>query len=46
MLKIDGIPPRLTNQVCEELLCQQYFYRGQLQQEVDVLQLKVNGRWH
>ena len=46
MLQTDGIPPKLTNQVCEELFCQQYCYRGQLQQEVDVLQLKVNGRWH
>jgi hypothetical protein len=46
MLKIDGIPPRLTNQLCEELLCQQYWYQGKLVQEVDVLLLKVNGRWH
>ena len=46
MLEINGIPPRLANQVCEELLCQQYCYRSQLQQEVDVLLLKVNGRWH
>ena len=46
MLEIDGIPPKLANQVCEELLCQQYCYLGQLQQEVDVMQLKVNGHWH
>ncbi len=46
MLKTDGIPPRLNNQVCQELLCQQYRYRGKLQQDVDVLLLKVNGRWH
>ena len=46
MLETDGIPPRLNNQVCEELFCQQYCYRGQLQQNVDVLLLKVNGRWH
>ncbi len=46
MLETDGIPPRLNNQVCEEILCQQYYYRGQLQQDVDVLLLKVNGRWH
>ena len=46
MLETDGIPPRLNNQVCEELFCQQYCYRGQLQQDVDVLLLKVNGRWH
>ena len=46
MLEIDGIPPKLTNQLCEELLCQQYWYQGKLAQEVDALLLKVNGRWH
>jgi hypothetical protein len=46
MLEINGIPPKLTNQECEELICQQYWYRGKLVQEVDVLSLKVNGRWH
>jgi hypothetical protein len=46
MLETNGIPPKLTNQVCEELICQQYWYRGKLAQEVDVLSLRVNGRWH
>ena len=46
MLEINGIPPKLTNQVCEELLCQQYYYEGKLVQEVDILLLKINGRWH
>jgi len=46
MLEINGIPPKLTNQECEELICQQYWYRGKLTQEVDALSLKVNGRWH
>ena len=46
MLQTDGIAPRLSNQVCEALLCQQYCYRGEIQQEVDVLLIKVNGRWH
>ena len=46
MLEIDGIPPRLTNQLCEELCCQQYWYQGKLAQEVDALLFKVNGRWH
>ena len=46
MLQTDGIPPKLTNQVCEELICQQYWYEGKLAQEVDGLFLKVNGRWH
>jgi hypothetical protein len=46
MLEIDGIPPRLTNQLCEKLICQQYWYLGKMSQEVDALFLKVNGRWH
>lgn len=46
MLKINGTPPLLTNQLCEALLCQQYWYQGKLAQEVDVLLLKVNGHWH
>ena len=46
MLEINGIPPKLTNQVCEELICQQYWYQGKLAQEIDVLALRVNGRWH
>jgi hypothetical protein len=46
MLEINGIPPRLTNQLCKELLCQQYWYHGKLAQEVDALYFKVNERWH
>lgn len=46
MLETNGIPPRLTNQVCEDLICQEYWYRGKLEQAVDALFLKVNGRWH
>ena len=46
MLEIDGIPPKLTGQLCEELFCQQYWYQGKLAQEVDALFLKVNGHWH
>ena len=46
MLEINGIPPRLTEQLCEELICQQYWYHGKLAQEVDSLFIKVNWRWH
>lgn len=46
MLEINGIPPRLTNQVCEELICQEYWYHDKLQQGVDALSIKVNGHWH
>ena len=46
MLEIDGRPPRLTNQLCEEVFCQQYWAHGKLAQEVDCLLIRVNGRWH
>jgi len=46
MLEINGIPPRLTQQLCEELICQQYWYHGKLAQEVDCLFIKVNWRWY
>lgn len=46
MLEINGIPPRLTQRLCEELICQQYWYHGKLAQEVDVLFIKVNWRWY
>ncbi|MGD8526257.1 MAG: hypothetical protein PVJ63_08400 [Thioalkalispiraceae bacterium] len=46
MLEVNGIPPKLTNQTCESLLCQQYWHDGKLEQEVDVLLCKVNERWH
>lgn len=46
MLEINGIPPRLNNQVCEAVICQQYWYQHKLAQQVDALFIKVNGRWH
>jgi hypothetical protein len=46
MLEINGIPPKLSGQECEELICQQYWYLGKLENEVDILFLKVNGKWH
>ena len=46
MLETDGRTPKLTNQLCEELLCQQYWQQGKQVQEVDALLIKVNGRWH
>jgi hypothetical protein len=45
MLEIDGVPPRLANQFCEALICQQYWYQGRKVQEVDNLLIQVNGRW-
>lgn len=45
MLEINGIPPRLNGQECEELICQQYWQEGKLSKAVDVLYVKSHGRW-
>ncbi len=42
---VDGSPPDLRGQVCEELLCQQYWYDGALADEADVVLLQVRGGW-
>jgi hypothetical protein len=44
MLQIDGIQPKLEGHVCEVLICQQYWYDGKLDDEVDVLFIKADGR--
>jgi len=44
MLQIDGIQPKLDGHVCEALVCQQYWCDGKLQDEVDVLFIKADGR--
>ena len=31
---------------CDELLCQQYWYAGELADEADVLWLKLKGKWY
>lgn len=46
MLEIDGRQPRLNNQLCEALFCQQYWENGKLAREVDTLLIRVNGHWH
>ncbi|MGD8938099.1 MAG: hypothetical protein PVJ72_01895 [Gammaproteobacteria bacterium] len=46
MLQVDGIQPKLEGHVCEALICQQYWYNGKLDDEVDVLFLKADGRCH
>lgn len=46
MLEINGIQPRLEGHVCDELICQQYWYNGKMADEVDVLFVKADGRSH
>jgi hypothetical protein len=44
--EINGQPPELAGAICEELLCQQYWYRGEMKDGVNVLFLRFNGVWH
>lgn len=44
MLDINGIQPKLEGHVCEALICQQYWYNGKRENEVDVLYIKADGR--
>ena len=46
MIETDGAPPPLTGSSCEALLCQQYWYAGELADEADVLWLKLAGQWY
>lgn len=46
MLETNGIPPKLSGRECQELICQQYWYQGKLENEVDMLSIKANDRWH
>ena len=46
MLQIIGTIPNLTDTTCEALLCQQYWYQGELVTDVSVLFLKPeNHLW-
>ena len=46
MLEINGIQPKLDGHICEDIICQQYCREGKLINEVDVLSIKADGRWH
>lgn len=46
MLETDGIAPKLNGEICEALLCQEYWYAGKRVEAVDALFLRVRGRWH
>jgi hypothetical protein len=45
-LDINGEPPALTGVPCDELLVQQYWYRGELVEPANVVYLRFAGGWH
>jgi hypothetical protein len=46
MIEIDGEVPELEGQACEGLWCQQFWHRGEVADEADVVLIKLAGRWH
>jgi hypothetical protein len=45
-LGVNGDPPRLVGTTCDELLIQQYWYRGELVDPANVAYLRFAGSWH
>lgn len=45
-LEVHGEPPRLASLRCEGVLCEQYWYRGELDDPANVIYLRFESRWH
>ena len=45
-LEFDGPHPGVTGQTCQEILCQEFWYRGQLTNPANVIHLRCDDRWH
>ncbi len=43
---VHGKFPEFDGKVCEELICQQYCYRGQVIDEANAVYLRSGGQWH
>lgn len=46
MLETNGITPKLNGEVCETIICQQYWHARKMVNAVDALFVRVRGRWH
>ena len=46
LLEINGEPPALAGEVCDDLQIQQYWYRDKLNDEANVVFLRFAGIWH
>jgi hypothetical protein len=45
-LTVHGTPPQLASLSCDELLCEQYWYRGELEEPANVIYLRFASQWH
>jgi len=43
---IIGSPPALAARTCDELICEQYWYRGRLEAPFNVIHLRFASEWH
>jgi hypothetical protein len=43
---IHGNAPVLEDVICDAILCEQYWYKGQLTEPANVVHLFVAGQWH
>ena len=41
-----GSPPQLASRRCDELLCEQYWYRGRLDAPFNVIHFRFASEWH
>jgi hypothetical protein len=42
----NGEMPNLQGSVCQEIICQQYWYKGELVEPANVVYLKFSEKWH
>ena len=45
-LEVHDTPPELASSPCEELLCEQYWHRGSLEDSANVIYLRFGSLWH
>jgi hypothetical protein len=45
-VEVRGTPPSLEQQVCDELLCEQYWHKGELVEAANVIYLRFGPDWH
>jgi hypothetical protein len=45
-LEVHGTPPELASLACDELLCEQYWHEGSLEEPANVIFLRFASDWH
>lgn len=45
-VEVKGTPPNLAQRVCDELLCEQYWHKGELVEAANVIYFRFGLDWH